>query len=109
MVADWSGSLLQWEGELLRLKERLGAALPRRELRDTASAFVDGLLSGVERKTRWLLAEQAGLEQPYRMQSLLGRSSWSADDLRDVVRNYELGALGDPDGALVVDETGFLK
>ena len=74
MVADWSGSLLQWEGELQRLKARLGAALPRRELRETAGAFLDGLLSGVERKTGWLMAEQAGLDQPYRMQSLLGRS-----------------------------------
>ena len=34
MVADWLGSLLQWEGELQRLKARLGAALPRRELRE---------------------------------------------------------------------------
>jgi len=56
-----------------------------------------------------LMAEQAGLDRPYRMQSLLGRSSWSADGLRDVVRDYALEALGDPDGVLVVDETGFLK
>ncbi len=109
MVADWSGSLLDWESELERLKARVGASLRRRELRDSASAFIDGLLSGVERKTGWLMAEQAGLDRPYRMQSLLGRSSWSADDLRDVVRNYALEALGDPDGVLVVDETGFLK
>jgi SRSO17 transposase len=109
MVAEWSGSLLEWEAELERLKGRLGAWLARRELRDSAGAFIDGLLSGVERKTAWLMAEQAGLDRPYRMQSLLGRSSWSADDLRDVVRDYALEALADPDGVLVVDETGFLK
>jgi SRSO17 transposase len=109
MVASWSGSLLDWEGELGRLKALLGAALRRRELRETAGAFIDGLLSSAERKTGWLMAEQAGFEQPYRMQSLLGRSSWSADDLRDAVRQYALEALGDPDGVLVVDETGFLK
>ena len=55
------------------------------------------------------MAEQAGFAGPYRMQSLLGRSSWSADALRGVVRDYVFGALGDPDGVLVVDETGFLK
>lgn len=55
------------------------------------------------------MAEQAGLERPYRMQSLLGRSRWHADALRDVVREYALESLGDPDGVLVVDETGFLK
>jgi SRSO17 transposase len=66
-------------------------------------------LSGVERKTGWLLAEQAGLSHPARMQALLGRSRWSADDLQDRVRAYVLESLGDPDGVLVVDETGFVK
>ena len=35
----------------------------------------DGLLSGAERKTGWMLAEEAGLDRPYRIQSLLGRSA----------------------------------
>ena len=109
MVADWSGTLLAWEAELAALKERIGRVFSRSELRETASSFIDGLLSRAERKTGWLLAEQAGLERPYRMQSLLGRSSWSADELRDIVRAYAIEALGDPDGVLVVDETGFLK
>lgn len=108
-VAAWSGSLLGWDGELSGLKERLAPVFGRRELRETGGAFLDGLLSGIERKTGWLMAEQAGLERPYRMQSLLGRSSWSAEELRDVVRSYVLEALGDADGVLVVDETGFLK
>jgi SRSO17 transposase len=109
MVADWSGSLLSWEEELGRLKGRIGRVFPRVEVRTTAGSFIDGLLSGVERKTGWLMAEQAGLDRPYRMQSLLGRSSWSADALRDEVRGYAFEALGDPDGVLVVDETGFVK
>jgi SRSO17 transposase len=109
MVADWSGSLLSWEEDLGRLKARIGRVFPRVEVRTTAGSFIDGLLSGVERKTGWLMAEQAGLDRPYRMQSLLGRSSWSADALRDEVRGYVFEALGDPDGVLVVDETGFVK
>jgi len=109
MVADWSGSVLAWEEELGRLKARIGGVFARSEVRQTAGAFIDGLLSGVERKTGWLMAEQAGLDRPYRMQSLLGRSSWSADALRDEVRDYVFEALGDPDGVLVIDETGFLK
>src|SRR3954464_5013464 len=55
------------------------------------------------------VAEQAGLDRPYRMQSLLGRSHWDADALRDRVRADVIEALGDRDGVLVVDETGFLK
>lgn len=108
-VASWSGSSLEWEKELAALKERLAPVFRRRELKESGSAFVDGLLSGVERKTGWLLAEQAGLARPYRMQSLLGRGRWDADALRDVVRTYVIEALGDPEGVLVVDETGFVK
>ena len=39
------------------------------------------------------MAEQTGLERPYRIQSLLGRSLWSADALRDEVRDYVIEAL----------------
>lgn len=108
-VASWSGSSLEWEQELAALKERLAPVFRRRELKESGKAFVDGLLSGVERKTGWLLAEQAGLARPYRMQSLLGRGRWDADALRDVVRTYAIEALGDRDGVLVIDETGFVK
>jgi SRSO17 transposase len=108
-VASWSGSLLAWERELVSLKARLAPVFRRRELKETGGAFLDGLLSGIERKTGWLMAEQANAERPYRMQSLLGRSHWSADALRDQVRSYVIETLGDRDGVLVVDETGFLK
>src|SRR6187200_2317059 len=108
-VASWAGALLSWEQELVRLKCRLAPIFRRRELQQTGSAFLDGLLSGVERKTAWLMAEQTGAERPYRMQSLLGHSNWDSEKLRDHVRAYVVEALGDPDGVLVVDETGFLK
>src|SRR5919199_6768277 len=108
-VAVWSGSTLGWEQELSALKSRLGRVFRRPEVRSCAGAFIDGLLSGVARKTGWLLAEQAGLDRPYRMQSLLGRSRWDADALRDRIRADVIDALGDRDGVLVIDETGFLK
>lgn len=108
-VAAWSGALLEWQRELSRLKARLASVFRRRELQESASAFLDGLLSDIERKTGWMLAEQAGLARPYRIQSLLGRSRWDADRLRDEVRSYAVEALGDRDGVLIVDETGFLK
>jgi SRSO17 transposase len=95
--------------ELRELKCRLSPVFRRSEVAASAGAFVDGLLSGIVRKTGWQMAEQAGLARPYRMQSLLGRSSWSADALRDRVRAEAIASLGDPSGVLVVDETGFLK
>ncbi len=45
-------------------------------------------MSGIARKTGWMLAEQAGAERPFRMQSLLGRSCWEAG-----------GTLADPAGS----------
>lgn len=108
-VAEWSGSLLAWEAELAALQARLAPVFGRAEVRQSAGAFIGGLLSGVARKTGWQLAEQAGLSAPYRMQSLLGRSVWDADALRAVVRDEVVASLGDTDGVLVVDETGFLK
>lgn len=38
-----------------------------------------------------------------------GARAWDADGLRDIVRDYALEALADPDAILVFDETGFLK
>lgn len=108
-VAEWTGALVDWRAELGGLKRAIAPALGRVETRRSAGMFIDGLFSAVSRKTGWMLAEQAGLKGPYRLQSLLGRSSWSADHLRDLVRGYVSEALGDPGGVLVVDETGFLK
>lgn len=108
-VSDWAGAEPDWRGALKDMKALLAPAFRRSEQRVSAGAFIDGLLSGVERKTGWMLAEDAGMERPYRLQSLLGRSIWSADDLCGRVRRHVLEGLSDPDGVLVVDETGFLK
>jgi hypothetical protein len=56
LVAPWSGSLLAWEQELAAFKSQLSSAFGRAELRRSASVFIDGLLSGVARKTGWQLA-----------------------------------------------------
>ncbi len=94
-VAEWTGALVDWRAELEALKGHLAPVFGRGETRQAAGAFLDGLLSSAGRKTGWMLAEQAGMERPYRMQSLLGRSSWSADALRDRVRTYVAQALDD--------------
>ena len=72
-------------------------------------SFLDGLLGAERRKTGWMRAEAAGDPGPWRQQAMLGRGRWDADALRDVVRDYALETLAEPDAVLVVDETGFLK
>ncbi|MBQ1022742.1 IS701 family transposase [Micromonospora sp. D93] len=84
---------------------RFGRVEPRR----TAVAFVAGLLSDVEVKTCWQLAEQAGHARPDAMQRLLYRAVWDADAVRDDLRRVIVERFGDPDAVLVVDETGDLK
>lgn len=71
--------------------------------------YLLGLLSGAERKNSWTIAEQAGDLTPDGMQRLLNFYSWDADEVRDVLREYVLPALGDPGGVMVADETGFVK
>jgi SRSO17 transposase len=70
---------------------------------------VEGLLSPVERKNGWQLAEHAGEARPYGMQRLLAGAKWDADAVRDDLRAYVVEQLGDPRAVLVIDETGFLK
>jgi SRSO17 transposase len=54
-------------------------------------------------------AEAAGDPGPWRQQALLGRGTWDADSLRDIVREYAVEQLCDDKAVLVIDETGFLK
>src|SRR6476659_9256242 len=68
-----------------------------------------GLLADLPRKNCWTIAEHAGDRDPHGMQHLLARASWATDGVRDDLRDYVIGALGDPDAVLVVDETGDLK
>jgi hypothetical protein len=66
-VAEWTGTLVDWRAELERLKELMAPALGRAETRRSAGMFLDGVFSAVARKTGWMLAEQAGLDRPYRL------------------------------------------
>jgi len=43
------------------------------------------------------------------MQRVLGRYAWEHRAVRDDLRQYVVTELGDPEGVLVVDETGFVK
>jgi SRSO17 transposase len=65
----------------------------------------------VERKNGWQVAEYLGDRAPYALQHVLDRAAWDADRMRDGLRDYTASHLLAPGegGALVVDETGFLK
>lgn len=98
-----------WVDDLVEVRALIGPRFARSEPRDHAMAYVRGLLSGEERKNSWTLSEQAGDATPDGMQRLLSTSDWDPDLVRDDLRRYVVGHLGESGGVLVIDETGFLK
>src|SRR3982074_1236845 len=81
----------------------------RVEPRRRARAYVRGLLAPSAGKNGWTLAEATGDTTPDGMQRLLNAATWDCDGVRDDVRAYALEHLGERDGVLVVDVTGWLR
>ena len=98
-----------WSLALTEVERRIGPRFARWEARRRGGAYLRGLLSPVERKNGWQLAEVNGDDTPYGVQHLLGRAVWDADAVRNDLCAYVLESLGDPHGVAVIDETGFLK
>ncbi len=98
-----------WASSLRDVKGRFRPLFQQERMAASAGLFLDALLGPERRKTGWMRAEAAGDPGPWRQQALLGRGTWDADALRDVVRDYAVEMLAEPDAVLVVDETGFLK
>jgi SRSO17 transposase len=100
---------IAWVQDLDTVLTHLGRHFARRASRAHLRAYLTGLLSPIERKNGWHLAEQAGDATPYAIQHLLGRAPWDADAVRGDLQAYVRTHLGDPSGVLVIDETSFLK
>ena len=109
MVASMETTLELWASSLRDVKARIRPLFTQQRVAASAGLFLDGLLGPEARKTGWMRAEAAGDPGPWRQQAILGRGRWQADALRDVVRDYALETLADPEAVLVIDETGFLK
>src|SRR5260370_41581872 len=78
----------RWADGLHRLVDHIGGHFARAEARERVLAYLQGLLSPVERKNTWQLAEMVGAATPYGFQHLLGRADWDADAVRDELRAY---------------------
>jgi SRSO17 transposase len=99
----------QWAAALQPLLDQLGRHFARSATRTHLRAYLTGLLSPIERKNGWQLAEHAGATTPCGIQHLLDRAQWDADAVRDDLQAYVREHLGHPSGVLVSDETSFLK
>jgi SRSO17 transposase len=107
--ASIEAALELWASSLRDAKARMRPLFTQERVAASAGRFLDGLLGPERRKTGWMRAEAAGDPGPWRQQAILGRGRWEAEALRDIVRDYALETLADPDAVLVIDETGFLK
>lgn len=84
------------------------AQLQRVEQERHLQVYVQGLVSGLQRKSIEPIATAHGL---YRrpLQHFVGAGKWSDTAVRDQMRRHIVAEIGDPAGVLIVDGSGFHK
>src|SRR5258706_2471339 len=101
--------LRDWSVEFHSVTDRISSLFVHSKSRVHARQYLAGLLAPMERKNGWTIAEYAGEKEPKAMQRFLNLAPWDADELRDMNRDYAIENLGDPEGNLIADPTGFPK
>ena len=110
VVADLDAAEIRgWAVGLSALHQRIAPQFARADPRQQAYDYLRALLSPLERKNGWQIAEHVGDATPDRVQRLLATAQWDANKVRDDLQTYVIEHLGDPEAVLVIDETGFLK
>jgi SRSO17 transposase len=109
VTAAHSVDPVRWQSEFSAVLDRIAPRFRRYEPLRHAGELMAGLVTGLDRKNCWTIAEHRGALTPDGLQHLLARASWDADDVRDDLRDYVIDAFGDPGAILVVDETGHVK
>ena len=98
-----------WTTVFNQLGQRIRQHFVRPELYQRALTYMQGLMSKASRKNGWQVAEEMGEATPYAMQHVLDRARWDCDGVQNALRAYVWETLADPQGVVVIDETGFLK
>jgi SRSO17 transposase len=110
MVEDLDPAEIRgWAIGLSALHQRIAQHFARAEPRQQAYHYLRALISSIERKNGWQIAEHIGQSTPDAVQRLLATAHWDADKVRDDLQAYVVEHLGHPDAVLIIDETGFLK
>lgn len=99
----------RWWTEFSAVIDRIAPRFRRYEPLRHAAELMSGMVSGLDRKNCWTIAEHRGAATPDGLQHLLARASWDADAVRDDLRDYVIDAFGDRGAVLIVDETGDIK
>lgn len=99
-------NLARWSAEFEDLMGRIGPRFARSEPRERVRDYIAGLVSGLQRKNSWWIAEHAGKSGPDGMQRLLRKARFDVEAIRDDLTDYVAERLGEHDGVLILDETG---
>ena len=97
------------ESALNELTTKINDTFAGKQGRQSAKKYLTGLLSQTKRKNNWQIAETLGETTPYALQQFIYRGRYSADTLRNHLQTYVNEKIGEKDGKLVIDDTGFLK
>jgi hypothetical protein len=87
-------AVARWSSDLATLHQRTGHQFARSEHRQCSLAYIKALLSPIERKNGWQVAEQMGEAHPDGVQRLLNAADWYADSVRDDLCSYVAQHLG---------------
>jgi len=96
------------QGRLTRYLERYLPRFYRKEQRENATVVVEGLLSGLQRKTCEPIAREHGLHRKP-IQSFVGCSTWDDEVVMAELRRHVKEELGDVNAVLVIDPSAFAK
>jgi SRSO17 transposase len=99
----------EYENEYNNFVSRYGKIFSNESGFKNMQKYLKGLIGTAERKNGWQMAEFLGETTPYSIQQFIYRGRYSADELRDELMRYVNENIGEKDGILVIDETGFLK
>ena len=111
LLADAVVTAGQVQGCRQRLEHFSKRYLPcfyRKEQRRNARIVIEGLLSGLERKTAEPIAREHGVPRKP-IQFFVGCGLWDDEAVMAELRRHVVEAMADPDGALVFDPSAFPK
>ena len=96
------------ESRLTRFMERYLPLFYRKEQGKNALIVVEGLISGLERKTCEPIAREHGVHRKP-IQSFVGCSTWDDEAVMGELRRHVKEELGDANAVLVIDPSAFAK
>lgn len=80
----------------------------RRENGEHAERYIKGRLMQIDRRTTEPIARRSGIPRRS-LQQFVGAGPWEDTRVRGELREHIAGEIGDPEGALIVDASGFRK